>query len=115
MKVLETTGSGVIRQVNYIGGLTVQFWSSLRAAPRVLPVVGKRGRWQTAMRQIVAIGVQGLPLIAVLSTCVGFILALKTAAELRRFGASEETPEELRKAAWRGLRRSRRARQRAAV
>ena len=87
MKVLETTGSGVIRQVNYIGGLTVQFWSSLRAAPRVLPVVGKRGRWQTAMRQIVAIGVQGLPLIAVLSTCVGFIVALQTAAELRRFGA----------------------------
>src|SRR5262249_50320734 len=35
-------------------------------------------------------------------------------AELLKIGQSKDTPEELRKAAWRGLRRSRRARQRAA-
>jgi phospholipid/cholesterol/gamma-HCH transport system permease protein len=39
------------------------------------------------MRQIISIGVQGLPMIAVLSACVGFIVAIQTAAELRRFGA----------------------------
>jgi ParB family chromosome partitioning protein len=35
--------------------------------------------------------------------------------ELAQFGSSPEKPEELRKAAWRGLRRSKRARQRAAT
>jgi len=87
VRVLEATGSGVIRQLTYVGGLTMQFWSSLRASSRVLPVVGKRGRWQTAMRQIIAIGVQALPLIAILSACVGFIVAIQVAAELQRFGA----------------------------
>jgi ParB family chromosome partitioning protein len=35
-------------------------------------------------------------------------------AELVKIGRSEAEPEELRKAAWRGLRRSRRAREKAA-
>ena len=87
MKALEATGTSVIRQLAYVGGLTMQFWSSLRASSRVLPVVGKRGRWQTAMSQIISIGVQGLPMIAILSACIGFIVAIQTAAELRRFGA----------------------------
>jgi phospholipid/cholesterol/gamma-HCH transport system permease protein len=87
VRILEDTGNGVIRQLNYVGGLTVQFWSTLRASNRVLPVLGKRGRWKTAMRQIIAIGLQGLPMIAILSACVGLILAIQVAAELQRFGA----------------------------
>lgn len=87
MKVLEAVGSGVLRQLAYVGGLTLQFWSGLRASVRVLPVVGKRGRWRTTMRQIVAIGIEALPMIGILSACVGFILAIQVAAELRRFGA----------------------------
>jgi len=87
VKFLESTGNSFIRQLSYVGGLTLQFWSSLRASSRVLPIVGKRGRWQTAMRQIISIGVQGLPMIAVLSACVGFIVAIQTGAELRKYGA----------------------------
>lgn len=45
MNVLETIGSGVIDRLAYVGGLTTQFWSGLTALPRVLPLVGKRGRW----------------------------------------------------------------------
>jgi ParB family chromosome partitioning protein len=54
-------------------------------------------------------------------TRLGAVEGLATAAseaaeaELRRVGQSLENPEELRKAAWRGLRRSKRARQRAAA
>ena len=55
--------------------------------PRVLPFVGKRGRWRTAMRQMAAIGVDALPIVAIMSVCAGFILAMQTGAELRRFGA----------------------------
>jgi phospholipid/cholesterol/gamma-HCH transport system permease protein len=87
VKVLESTGNGVMRELNYVGGLAMQLWSSLRASSRVLPLIGMRSRWRTAMKQVMTIGAQGLPLIAILSTCVGFILSLQTAAELRRFGA----------------------------
>src|SRR5262245_34517217 len=39
------------------------------------------------MRQIISIGAQGLPMIGILSACVGFILAIQTGAELRKYGA----------------------------
>jgi phospholipid/cholesterol/gamma-HCH transport system permease protein len=87
MNMLEAIGNGVIQGLSYLGGLVMQFWSELRASPRVLPVVGKRGRWKTAMDQMVAIGVDGLPLIAIMSVCAGFILAMQSGSELRRFGA----------------------------
>ncbi len=87
MNVLEAIGNGVILGLSYVGGLTMQFWSELRALPRVLPFRGKRGRWQTAMRQMAAIGVDGLPIISIMSVCAGFILAMQTGAVLRRFGA----------------------------
>lgn len=87
MKVLEDIGRSVIRQLSYVGGLTIQFWSSLRAAPRVLPVVGTRARWITAIRQMSAIGVDALPMIATVSISTGFIFAMQSGAELKRFGA----------------------------
>jgi phospholipid/cholesterol/gamma-HCH transport system permease protein len=87
VKLLEAIGGSVIRQFAYVGGLTIQFWSALGASRRVLPLVGKRGRWRTAMQQIVAIGIDALPMIGILSACTGFILAIQVAAELRRFGA----------------------------
>jgi len=87
MKVLEAIGGRVIRDLAYVGGLTIQFLSGLRASPRVLPFMGKRGRWLAAMRQMAAIGVEALPMIAVMSLCTGFILAMQAGAELRRFGA----------------------------
>jgi phospholipid/cholesterol/gamma-HCH transport system permease protein len=87
MKTLEAIGGGVIRQLAYVGGLTIQFWSGLVASRHALPVVGKRGRWRTAMRQMVAIGVEALPMIGIVSACAGFIVAIQVAAELRRFGA----------------------------
>jgi phospholipid/cholesterol/gamma-HCH transport system permease protein len=87
VNILEGIGGGVIQQFAYIGGLSDQFWSGIRALPRVLPVIGKRGRWQEAIRQMTAIGVAALPMIAIMAICAGMILALQGAAELRRFGA----------------------------
>jgi phospholipid/cholesterol/gamma-HCH transport system permease protein len=87
MNVLEAIGGRVIQHLAYVGGLSMQFWSGLCASPRVLPVVGKRGRWQTAIRQMAAIGVEALPIVGVMSVCAGFILAMQAGAELRRFGA----------------------------
>ena len=87
MNVLEAVGNAVIQALSYVGALTMQFLSELRAAPRVLPLTGKRGRWKTAMQQMAAIGVDGLPIIAIMSVCAGFILAMQMGSELRRFGA----------------------------
>lgn len=87
MNMLEAVGTGVIQGLAYVGGLTMQFWSEVRATPRVLPFFGKRGRWQSAIRQMAAIGVDALPIVAVLSVCAGFILAMQTGAVLQRYGA----------------------------
>jgi phospholipid/cholesterol/gamma-HCH transport system permease protein len=87
VNALDDLGSVVIQQFAYVGGLTGQFWSGLRALPRVFPVMGKGGRWQSAVRQMAAIGVAALPMIGIMAMCAGMILALQGAAELRRFGA----------------------------
>jgi len=87
MNILERVGTRVIQGLAYVGGLTIQFAEGLRATPRVLPLVGKPSRWKAAMLQMLAIGVQGLPIIALISACMGFILAMQTGAVLRRWGA----------------------------
>jgi phospholipid/cholesterol/gamma-HCH transport system permease protein len=87
MNTFEDIGGLVVRQFAYVGGLSEQFWSGLRALPRVLPGIGRRGRWQSSIRQMAAIGVSALPMIAVMAASTGLILALQGAAELRRFGA----------------------------
>ena len=53
----------------------------------VAPVRGKGLRWRTSVEQMVIIGVNSIPLIAMLSFIVGMILALQGAYVLRPFGA----------------------------
>src|SRR5260370_12203368 len=85
--MLERIGSGAIQRLADVGELSLQFWAGLRASPYVLPFVGKRGRWQTTIRQMSAIGIDALPMIGIVAGCAGFIFAMQSAAELRRFGA----------------------------
>jgi phospholipid/cholesterol/gamma-HCH transport system permease protein len=87
MKGLKAIGAGTIQQLAYIGGLTAQFCSGIGALPRILPIFGKRGRWRTALRQMYAIGVEALPMVAIVSACGGFILAIQSASQLKRYGA----------------------------
>jgi phospholipid/cholesterol/gamma-HCH transport system permease protein len=86
---LERVGQGVIVQVEDAGALTTQFWSVLRKLPRILPIVGTRRRWRSAVEQMLVLGASALPMAAAMSLCTGFILALQSASELRRFGALE--------------------------
>jgi len=87
VKVLEDIGGDVIRWFCYLGRLTIQFWSGLCSLPHLLPVLGKRGRWRAAVQQMAEIGVDALPMLAILSMSTGFIFAMQSGAELRRFGA----------------------------
>lgn len=87
MSVLEDIGNGIVEPLAYVGQLSIQFCSSLVTIPRVLPMFGKRGRWLTAIRQMAQIGVDALPMIATVSMSTGFIFAMQSGNELRRFGA----------------------------
>lgn len=89
MNALASIGASVIQRLAYVGGLTTQFWSGLGALPRILPLVGKRGRWQAALKQMYAIGVDALPMVGIVAACGGFILAIQSASELGQFGAMQ--------------------------
>ncbi len=85
--VLEITGKRTLNYLEYLGSLNIQLWATLRAMRSTFPLVGNRYRWKAAVHQMLDIGVNALPMIALLAMCSGFILALQGASELRRFGA----------------------------
>jgi phospholipid/cholesterol/gamma-HCH transport system permease protein len=85
--LFEATGRGTLGQLDYVGRLNLQLWATLRGMRAALPFVGNRHRWKAAVDQMLQIGVDALPMVALLAMCSGFILALQGASELRRFGA----------------------------
>ena len=85
--VLEGIGRRTLDELDYVGSLNIQLWSTLRAMKRALPFVGNRYRWQATLQQILQIGYDALPMVSMMAMCTGFILAMQGATELRRFGA----------------------------
>lgn len=84
---VERLGAAVLGQVSYVGGIAIQFGSSVLALPRALPLIGRRTRWRSAVVQMLAVGLQAAPMVGVMAACSGFILAMQGATELRRLGA----------------------------
>ncbi len=87
ISIAELVGRATLRQVEYVGGLTTQLWRALGSLGRTLPLLGNRNRWRTAINQMVAVGVDAIPMVGIMAVCSGFILAMQGASELRRFGA----------------------------
>jgi len=85
--VLEAAGRETLAELEYVGKLNIQLWDTLRGMRRALPLIGNRHRWDAAVHQMLEIGVDALPMVALLAMCSGFILAMQGASELRRFGA----------------------------
>jgi phospholipid/cholesterol/gamma-HCH transport system permease protein len=85
--LLENVGNKTIEQLDYVGSLNIQLWSTLRAMKSALPFVGNRYRWRATVQQILQIGYDALPMISLMALCAGFIIAMQGASELRRFGA----------------------------
>jgi phospholipid/cholesterol/gamma-HCH transport system permease protein len=85
--IFEIVGRHTINQLDYIGSLNIQLWATLHGMRAALPLVGNRHRWKAAVHQMLEIGVDALPMVALLAMCSGFILAMQGASELRRFGA----------------------------
>ena len=84
---LESVGTRTISELDYVGSLNIQLWATLRALKTALPFVGNRQRWQATVRQMLEIGVDALPMVALMAICTGFILAMQGASELQRLGA----------------------------
>ena len=85
--LIEGVGKKTLNQLDYVGGLSIQLWASLRAIGASLPIVGNRYRWKASVSQMLQIGVSALPMVGLMAVCSGFILAMQGASELRRLGA----------------------------
>jgi phospholipid/cholesterol/gamma-HCH transport system permease protein len=85
---LEHLGKGTLRQVEYVGSLTMQLRAAVGSLRRTLPLTGTRNRWGSAVRQMLAVGVDAFPMVGIMALCTGFILAMQGASELHRFGAT---------------------------
>lgn len=87
MPFLESVGRSAIEKVEYVGGLSIQFWRALRASWRANPFTGSRLRWRSTLDHMAVVGVHALPVVCLISAATGLIMAFQGGAELRRFGA----------------------------
>src|SRR5215470_8230234 len=85
--IFEGVGRRTLAELDYVGSLNIQLWSTLRSMKKALPLVGNRYRRQATVRQMLQIGYDALPMVSLMAICTGFILAMQGASELRRFGA----------------------------
>lgn len=52
------------------------------------PFKGKKVRWRTTIEQMVLIGYESIPIVCTIAFFVGLILAMQSAYQLKRFGAT---------------------------
>src|ERR1700685_4115370 len=88
MALTETIGSATINGLAYIGGLARLAAASLRAV-FVEPFRGQRFDVSRVIHQAMAVGVEALPIVSLISFFIGTILALDAAYELRKLGAMQ--------------------------
>lgn len=85
---ISIVGSGVSRWVSQLGALARFLFSILAAAFR-LPAAGRKVVWRVFKDQIWFTAVQAIPLVAVLSAILSFLVISQAVKELGRLGASE--------------------------
>lgn len=85
--ILDRVGNFTLRHLEYVGGLVIQSGKAVRVLGTTFPLLGNPNRWRSAMRQMLEIGADAIPMVTIMAVCSGFILAMQGASELRRFGA----------------------------
>ncbi len=86
MGATEEIGQATLNGLAYVGNLARLVGQSAHAA-LVAPFQGERLRLERAVHQAMAVGVEALPIISLITFFIGTILALQSAYELRKFGA----------------------------
>jgi phospholipid/cholesterol/gamma-HCH transport system permease protein len=82
----DRVGLETIKGLAYIGGLARLAGESAYIT-FIGPFKGQRLRLQRSFHQAMAVGVQAVPIVSLISFFVGLIMALQSAYELRRLGA----------------------------
>lgn len=85
--MLDQVGHSTLGYLEYVGGLVIQSGKTIRVLPKALPLIGNWTRWRSAIGQMLAVGVDAIPMVGIMAISTGFILAMQGASELRRFGA----------------------------
>lgn len=88
MSFTESIGGATIDGLAYLGGL-VRLGGAAARAVFIDPIRGKKFSFPRAVHQAMAVGVEALPIISLITFFVGTILALQSAYELRKFGAMQ--------------------------
>jgi phospholipid/cholesterol/gamma-HCH transport system permease protein len=86
MSLTENIGVATIDGLAYVGSLA-RLTSGAARAVFVDPFRGGKIRWSRSVHQAMAVGVEALPIVSLISFFVGLILALQGAYELRNLGA----------------------------
>ncbi len=86
MKFLSEIGRNTINGLAYVGGLA-RLGGRAAHFTFVAPFQGKPLRLGRAVHQAMAVGVEALPILSLITFFIGVILALQGAYELRKFGA----------------------------
>ena len=84
----DRVGHSTLRVLAYVGGLARLAGESAHAV-FIGPFQGRRLRPQRAFHQAMAVGVQAIPIISLISFFIGLIMALQSGYELRRLGAMQ--------------------------
>jgi phospholipid/cholesterol/gamma-HCH transport system permease protein len=84
----DSIGRGSLRGLGYIGALA-QLGAQSAYFSFVAPFRGRPLRPQRAVHQAMAIGVEAIPIVSLITFFVGIIMALQGAYELRQFGAMQ--------------------------
>ena len=88
MPVLETIGESTIDSLAYLGNLARLTGGASRAV-FIEPFRGRKLRLSRAIHQAMAVGVEAIPIVSLISFFVGTILALQGAYQLRKLGAMQ--------------------------
>lgn len=86
MSLTQSIGGGTINALAYVGRLA-KITAGAGRAVLIEPFRGGKLRLGRAMHQAMAVGIEALPIISLISFFVGLILALQGAYELRKLGA----------------------------
>lgn len=86
---VEAVGRSSINVAEYVGALAIQLWHSLRGIRTVNPFALHPLRWRHAVAEMLAAGVNAVPIVALVAFCLGLILAFQGGSGLRKVGALE--------------------------
>jgi phospholipid/cholesterol/gamma-HCH transport system permease protein len=86
MRFLSEIGKNTISGLAYVGGLA-RLGGRAAHYTFIAPFQGKPLRLSRAVHQAMAVGVEALPILSLITFFIGVILALQGAYELRKFGA----------------------------